>query len=115
MREWIWLIQLIAGMITAWIVMSGWFWMGIFHGIRLVFKSLFKPSVQKQWVDRDNRIRVIQSRTPRIYKPVEMARTQRQPKESTPKVPQQEQQDLSTMSKEDLTELLKNSEVRLKK
>ena len=108
-------VELSLGMVTAWIVCSAWFWKFMWRRMKAIGRLIVGQSVQETWHDRGNIKYVGAIRTVATRQPVESSPMKSQ--EAVAPKSQNKQglpEDLSTLSKEQITELLKTSEVRVK-
>ena len=116
MKEWMWLFYLLAGMLSAWIIMSAWFWKLLWHILVASFEwtcnKIVHGSIQETWRDEEEVSRYVKpAKTHREYIPLEpkAIKPQKPPKPQRQEMPE----DLSTMPREQLAELLRKSDVSL--
>ena len=114
MKEWMWLFYLLAGMLSAWIIMSAWFWKLLWHILVASFEwtcnKIVHGSIQETWRDEEEVSRYVKpAKVRREYIPLEpkAIKPQKPPRPQRQEMPE----DLSTMPREQLAELLRNSDV----
>ena len=117
--NWIW--QLALGMISAWIVMSVWFWKLLWHILAVSFEwtcnKVFHGSIQETWRDEDESAKYIKpAKTAKVRREYVKLEPIASKPQSPPKIQKQKlPEDLSTLSREELTELFKTHDVSVMK
>ena len=96
------------GMVSAWVICSSWFWKFLWKRLKTFGRWMAGQAIQETWHDTPDIKYVDTVRTiERQSKETRPVKVKEQPKAQSNQLPE----DLSTLSKEEITQLLKTNDV----